>query len=40
MNHAAGVRAAKRHDSLNIRKLRELECTPQQVRAGIAPARM
>ncbi|HZQ96421.1 MAG TPA: tRNA glutamyl-Q(34) synthetase GluQRS [Candidatus Sulfotelmatobacter sp.] len=30
----AGVRLAKRHDSLSIRRLRELGWTPQQVRAG------
>ena len=30
----AGVRLAKRHDALSIRKLRELEWTPEQVRAG------
>jgi glutamyl-tRNA synthetase len=28
----AGVRLAKRHDSLSIRKLRELGWTPEQVR--------
>lgn len=32
----AGVRLAKRHDSLSIRKLRELGWTPQQVREGQA----
>lgn len=30
----AGVRLAKRHDSLSIRKLRELGRTPEQVRAS------
>ena len=30
----AGVRLAKRHDALSIRKLRELGWTPEQVRAG------
>jgi glutamyl/glutaminyl-tRNA synthetase len=30
----AGVRLAKRHDSLSIRKLRELGWTPEQVRYG------
>ena len=30
----AGVRLAKRHDSLSIRKLRELGWTPEQVRSG------
>ena len=30
----AGVRLAKRHDSLSIRKLRELRWTPDQVRSG------
>jgi glutamyl/glutaminyl-tRNA synthetase len=30
----AGVRLAKRHDSLSIRKLRELGWTPEQVRDG------
>lgn len=30
----AGVRLAKRHDSLSIRKLRELGWTPEQVRVG------
>jgi glutamyl-tRNA synthetase len=29
----AGVRLAKRHDALSIRRLRELGCTPEQVRA-------
>ena len=29
-----GVRLAKRHDSLSIRKLREQGWTPEQVRAG------
>jgi glutamyl/glutaminyl-tRNA synthetase len=32
-----GVRLAKRHDSLSIRKLREAEWTPQAVRMGVAP---
>jgi glutamyl-tRNA synthetase len=31
---SAGVRLAKRHDSLSIRKLRELGWTPEQVREG------
>jgi glutamyl-tRNA synthetase len=31
---AAGVRLAKRHDALSIRKLRELGWTPERVRAG------
>jgi glutamyl/glutaminyl-tRNA synthetase len=31
---AAGVRLAKRHDSLSIRKLRELGWTPEEARAG------
>jgi glutamyl-tRNA synthetase len=31
---AAGVRLAKRHDALSIRKLREQGWTPEQVRAG------
>ena len=31
----AGVRLAKRHDALSIRKLRELGWTPKQVRTGI-----
>jgi glutamyl-tRNA synthetase len=35
----AGVRLAKRHDSLSIRKLRELKWTPEQVRSGSIPAR-
>jgi glutamyl-tRNA synthetase len=30
----AGIRLAKRHDSLSIRKLRELGWTAEQVRAG------
>ena len=30
----AGVRLAKRHDSLSIRKLREMGWTPEQVREG------
>jgi len=33
----AGVRLAKRHDSLSIRKLRELGGTPEQVRASTTP---
>ena len=32
----SGVRLAKRHDSLSIRKLRELGWTPEQVRADAA----
>ena len=32
----AGVRLAKRHDSLSIRKLRDAGWTPEQVRAGAA----
>ena len=32
----SGMRLAKRHDSLSIRKLRELGWTPQEVRAGKA----
>jgi glutamyl-tRNA synthetase len=35
---AAGVRLAKRHDSLSIRKLRELRWTAEEVRAGVQPA--
>jgi glutamyl/glutaminyl-tRNA synthetase len=35
----AGLRLAKRHDSLSIRKLREMGWTPKQVRAGTRPAR-
>jgi glutamyl-tRNA synthetase len=31
---AAGVRLAKRHDALSIRKLRELGWTAERVRAG------
>jgi cytidylate kinase len=31
----AGVRLAKRHDALSIRKLREMGATPGQVRAGV-----
>ena len=30
----AGLRLAKRYDSLSVRRLRELGCTPEQVRAG------
>ena len=33
----AGLRLAKRHDSLSIRKLRELGCTAEQVREGEIP---
>jgi len=33
VHDAAGVRLAKRHDALSIRKLRELGGTPEQVRA-------
>lgn len=32
----AGVRLAKRHDALSIRRLRELGWAPEQVRAGIS----
>jgi glutamyl-tRNA synthetase len=32
----AGVRLAKRHDALSIRKLRESGRTPEEVRAGVA----
>jgi glutamyl-tRNA synthetase len=32
----AGVRLAKRHDALSIRKLRESGYTPEEVRAGAA----
>ena len=32
----SGIRLAKRHDSLSIRKLRELGWSPQEVRAGNA----
>lgn len=31
---ADGVRLAKRHDALSIRRLREMGCTPEQVRTG------
>jgi glutamyl-tRNA synthetase len=31
----SGVRLAKRHDALSIRKLREMGWTPEQVRAGV-----
>jgi glutamyl-tRNA synthetase len=34
----AGVRLAKRHDSLSIRKLREAGWTREQVRSGIPPS--
>lgn len=33
----AGVRLAKRHDALSIRRLRELGFTSEQVRAGVIP---
>ncbi len=33
----AGVRLAKRHDSLSIRKLREIGWTPERVRGGPLP---
>jgi glutamyl/glutaminyl-tRNA synthetase len=33
----SGIRLAKRHDALSIRKLRELGCTPEEVRAGNLP---
>jgi glutamyl/glutaminyl-tRNA synthetase len=36
----AGVRLAKRHDALSIRKLREEGWTPEEVRAGTKPPRM
>jgi glutamyl-tRNA synthetase len=32
-----GVRLAKRHDSVSIRKLRDAGWTPEQVRAGVPP---
>jgi len=35
---AAGVRLAKRHDALSIRRLRESGWAPERVRAGVAPA--
>lgn len=35
----AGVRLAKRHDALSIRKLRELGWTPEEVRVGVKPTR-
>ena len=35
----AGVRLAKRHDSLSIRQLREMGWAPEEVRAGTRPAR-
>jgi glutamyl-tRNA synthetase len=35
----AGVRLAKRHDSLSLRKLRELGWTPEQVREADAGPR-
>ena len=34
----AGVRLAKRHDSLSIRRLRDAGWTPEQVRTGIPPS--
>jgi glutamyl/glutaminyl-tRNA synthetase len=34
LRDSSGVRLAKRHDSLSIRKLRELGWTPADVRAG------
>jgi glutamyl-tRNA synthetase len=36
----AGVRLAKRHDSLSIRNLRELGWPAEEVRAGTKPARI
>ncbi len=36
----AGVRLAKRHDSLSIRKLREMGWTPEQVRSESAQVRI
>ena len=36
----AGVRLAKRHDALSVRKLREMRWAPEEVRAGTRPARM
>lgn len=35
----AGVRLAKRHDSLSLRKLRQMGWSPEEVRAGARPAR-
>lgn len=34
MTDAAGVRLAKRHDALSLRRLRESGCRPSEVRAG------
>jgi glutamyl/glutaminyl-tRNA synthetase len=36
----SGIRLAKRYDALSIRKLRERGCTPEEVRAGMKPARL
>jgi glutamyl-tRNA synthetase len=36
----AGVRLAKRHDSLSIRQLRDAGCTPEQVRSGVPPGKL
>jgi glutamyl-Q tRNA(Asp) synthetase len=33
----AGVRLAKRHDSLSVRRLRDAGWTPEQVRTGVPP---
>ena len=35
----AGVRLAKRHDSLSLRKLHQMGWSPEEVRAGARPAR-
>jgi glutamyl-tRNA synthetase len=35
----AGVRLAKRHDSLSIRQLRDGGWTPEQVRSGVPPGK-
>jgi len=40
VRNEAGVRLAKRHDALSIRRLRQLGWTPEEVRAGTKPARL
>jgi len=35
-----GIRLAKRHDSLSIRKLHDSGWTPEEVRAGTKPVRI
>jgi glutamyl-Q tRNA(Asp) synthetase len=40
MRDEAGVRLAKRHDSLSIRQLRDAGWAPEQVRLGVPPGKL